>query len=34
MEGAAILTRVHQLRTYGVATGGGLFQYSPRPLSA
>ena len=34
MEGAAILTRVHQLRTYGVATAGGLFQYSPRPLSA
>ena len=34
MEGAAILTRVHQLRTYGVATGGGLFQYNPRPLSA
>ena len=32
MEGAAFVTRVHQLRTYGLATHGALFQYTPRPL--
>jgi len=34
LEGAAVVTRVHQLRTYGVATAGALFQYAPRPLRA
>jgi len=33
LEGAAVLTRAHQLRTYGVATERELFKYPPRPLS-
>jgi PfaD family protein len=33
LEGAAVITRAHQLRTYGLATEGGIFQYAPRPLS-
>jgi trans-AT polyketide synthase, acyltransferase and oxidoreductase domains len=32
MEGAAVLTRAHQLRTYGVAVPPGAFDYRPRPL--
>ena len=33
LEGAAVLTRAHQLRTYGVATPPELFQFHPRQLS-
>lgn len=33
MEGAAVLTRAHQARTYGVAVPASLFQFSPRPLA-
>lgn len=33
LEGAAIITRAHQLRTYGVATDAGIFNYAPRPLT-
>jgi trans-AT polyketide synthase, acyltransferase and oxidoreductase domains len=32
LEGAAVLTRTHQARTYGVAVPGTLFQFRPRPL--
>ncbi len=32
MEGAAVLTRAHQLRTYGVAVPPEAFNYRPRPL--
>ncbi len=32
MEGAAVLTRSHQLRTYGVAVPPEAFDYRPRPL--
>jgi trans-AT polyketide synthase, acyltransferase and oxidoreductase domains len=32
MEGAAVLTRAHQLRTYGVAVPAEAFDYRPRPL--
>jgi PfaD family protein len=32
LEGAAVVTRAHQLRTYGVAVPGGAFQFAPRPL--
>lgn len=34
LEGAAVVTRAHQLRTYGVAADQRLFQYAPRPLSS
>jgi trans-AT polyketide synthase, acyltransferase and oxidoreductase domains len=34
MEGAAIVTRAHQLRTYGVPVPAALFSYKPVPLSA
>lgn len=33
LEGAAVLTRAHQVRTYGVAVPETLFQFRPRPLS-
>jgi PfaD family protein len=33
MEGAAVLTRVHQARTYGVAVPQTVFQFRPRYLS-
>jgi len=33
LEGAAVLTRAHQARTYGVAVPEAVFQYRPRPLS-
>jgi len=33
LEGAAILTRAHQLRTYGLPVPNRLFRYVPRPLS-
>lgn len=33
LEGAAVLTRAHQVRTYGVAVPETVFQYRPRPLS-
>lgn len=33
LEGAAILTRTHQVRTYGVAVPETLFQFRPRLLS-
>lgn len=32
MEGAAVLTRAHQFRTYGVAVPPMAFNYRPRPL--
>ncbi len=32
MEGAAVLTRAHQLRTYGVPVPPEAFDYRPRPL--
>jgi PfaD family protein len=33
LEGAAVITRAHQLRTYGVAVPSTAFQFVPRPLS-
>jgi len=32
LEGAAVLTRAHQFRTYGVAVPPSAFHYAPRPL--
>jgi len=32
LEGAAVLTRAHQLRSYGVAIPAEAFNYRPRPL--
>lgn len=32
LEGAAVLTRAHQVRTYGVAVPETAFQFRPRPL--
>jgi len=32
LEGAAVVTRAHQLRTYGVAVPSAAFDYRPRPL--
>lgn len=32
LEGAAVVTRAHQLRTYGVAVPTAAFNYRPRPL--
>jgi len=32
MEGAAVLTRAQQLRTFGVAVPPEAFNYRPRPL--
>jgi len=32
MEGAAVLSRVHQLRSYGVAVPAAAFDFRPRPL--
>ncbi|MFM9279418.1 PfaD family polyunsaturated fatty acid/polyketide biosynthesis protein [Paenibacillus jiagnxiensis] len=33
MEGAAVITRAHQLRTYGIAVVPGAFNFYPRPMS-
>jgi len=33
LEGAAVLTRAQQLRTYGVPVPSAAFQFRPRPLS-
>ncbi|MCP3804493.1 PfaD family polyunsaturated fatty acid/polyketide biosynthesis protein [Allokutzneria sp. A3M-2-11 16] len=33
LEGAAVLTRAHQARTYGVAVPAEAFAFRPRPLS-
>ncbi|MFZ9887181.1 MAG: PfaD family polyunsaturated fatty acid/polyketide biosynthesis protein [Myxococcota bacterium] len=33
LEGAAVLTRAHQLRTFGVAVPSEAFAWTPRPLS-
>lgn len=33
LEGAAIITRMHQLRTYGVPVPTNIFEYKPIPLS-
>ena len=33
LEGAAVVTRAHQLRTYGVAVPDETFSYRPRLLS-
>lgn len=33
LEGAAAITRAHQLRTYGVAMPASAFAYTPRPLA-
>lgn len=33
LEGAAVLTRAHQARTYGVAVPEAAFQFRPRPLA-
>ncbi|HEX5759947.1 MAG TPA: PfaD family polyunsaturated fatty acid/polyketide biosynthesis protein [Thermoanaerobaculia bacterium] len=33
LEGAAVVTRAQQLRSYGVAVPGAAFHFSPRPLS-
>ena len=33
LEGAAVATRAHQLRTYGVAVPAEAFDFRPRPLS-
>lgn len=32
LEGAAVLTRMHQLRTYGCPLPEGAFHFAPRPL--
>ena len=32
IEGAAVLTRAHQLRSYGVALPDSAFVFRPRPL--
>ncbi|CAM2067036.1 PfaD family polyunsaturated fatty acid/polyketide biosynthesis protein [Sulfidibacter corallicola] len=34
LEGAAVVTRAHQLRSYGVAVPEQAFRYQPRPLTA
>jgi len=34
LEGAAAITRAHQLRSYGIAVPASSFQFAPRPLSA
>ena len=34
MEGAAVITRAHQLRTYGVPVPAAMFSYTPVPLRA
>ena len=34
LEGAAVVTRAQQLRTYGVAVPAAVFQYIPRPLTS
>ena len=33
LEGAAAITRAHQLRTYGVPVHSSAFNYRPRPLA-
>jgi PfaD family protein len=33
MEGAAVITRAHQLRTYGVSVPAAAFIFTPRPLA-
>ncbi|WP_370948987.1 PfaD family polyunsaturated fatty acid/polyketide biosynthesis protein [Amycolatopsis sp. cg5] len=33
LEGAAVVTRAHQLRTYGVPVPARAFSYAPRPLT-
>jgi trans-AT polyketide synthase/acyltransferase/oxidoreductase domain-containing protein len=33
LEGAAVLTRAHQLRTFGAAVPPSAFRFEPRPLS-
>lgn len=33
LEGAAVVTRAHQLRTYGVAIPSAAFDYRPRPFN-
>jgi hypothetical protein len=32
LEGAAVVTRAQQLRSYGVAVPEAAFQFAPRPL--
>jgi PfaD family protein len=34
LEGAAMVTRAHQLRTYGLTAPGAAFDYRPEPLQA
>ncbi len=34
LEGAAVVSRAQQLRTYGVPVPAGVFQYVPRPLTS
>jgi trans-AT polyketide synthase/acyltransferase/oxidoreductase domain-containing protein len=33
LEGAAVVTRAHQLRTYGVPVPAAAFDFRPRPLA-
>ena len=33
LEGAAVITRAHQLRSYGVPVPSAAFRFSPRPLA-
>ena len=33
LEGAAVITRAQQLRSYGVAVPSSAFDYRPRPLA-
>ncbi len=33
LEGAAVITRAHQLRSYGVPVPAAAFRFSPRPLA-
>ena len=33
LEGAAVITRAQQLRTYGVPMPAAAFDFSPRPLA-
>jgi hypothetical protein len=32
LEGAAVVTRAHQLRTYGAPVPAAAFDFRPRPL--
>jgi hypothetical protein len=33
LEGAAVITRAGQLRSFGLPVSAGAFQFQPRPLA-